>query len=100
MRLGHGHYIIDSGSYTYSHSDKKYNHYSQDWKFDYYKYSFKFVAGDTIFMEFDSANRILRFRKNRSAETFQLNIVAPVNDEYHASVNFSRYGGSVSLVDG
>ena len=90
--IGHGHYLMFSAGSTYSHSDGSYN--------NVYDKSFEFVAGDRIFMEFDSANQILRFRKNRSAKKFELKVVGPQNDSYCPSVCMYKVGGSVTLLDG
>ncbi len=91
-KIGHGNYIIGSGTTTYSHSDENYNAHASK--------SFKLCVDDTIFMEFDSDKRILRLRKNRSEKKFQFDIVEPENDSYHPSVCLVGVGASLTLVNG
>lgn len=57
----HGSYIINAGGYCWSHSSKVFNRVDK---------SFKFNQGDTIFMEYDPINWVLRFRRNIIGERF------------------------------
>jgi len=52
--IGHGSYLISGNGYSWSHSDKSSN--------STYK-SFSFSTNDTIYMEYDPLDKILRFKK-------------------------------------
>ena len=66
-QTGHGLYMIRSGGYCNSHSQKEFN--------DVYK-SFKFGKGDVIYIEYDPIESKLRFSKNK-VEYFEMPIIAP-----------------------
>jgi hypothetical protein len=53
--IGHGHYVVGSDGYTYSHSDKSIN---------YKRQAFRFVKGDLIKLNFDTGRRKIEMYVN------------------------------------
>lgn len=59
--IGHGSYLISSNGYSWSHSTKELNSAFK---------TFQFAVNDTVYVEYDPENSLLRFRKNQGPEKF------------------------------
>ena len=88
--IGHGNYLISSNGYSWSHSVKEFNSVSK---------TFQFTVNDIVYVEYDPTTWKLRFRKNQSADNFELTIDPPAaDDSYHPCVNLCSTGDSVEIV--
>jgi len=64
-KIGHGHYVVGSDGYTYSHSDKAVN---------YKRQTFRLVKGDLLKLCYDSGRKKLEILVN-SHKKWDFNII-------------------------
>lgn len=63
--IGHGAYMISSNGGTWSNTQANFNNVVK---------AFKFAKGDTVACEFDAANSCVHFFKDKTNETFKLDV--------------------------
>lgn len=82
---GHGSYLISSNGYSWSSYKPEYNS----------KYEpFQFKTGDIIHLEFSLKERMLRFKKESTDQTYSLEV--EINgDPIHPAVNLTGIGDCV-----